>query len=825
MARERTADECDIGNKSKGKRLLNRRSYLQMSAAAAATVAAGSSVTAAASSNKKEVNIVDAGADPNGSKPVTSLLKKVAGDNTRVVFPKGTYKINSTSFTNLNGFELVAPKGATLVPTSKGKTTMLFRLCKNLHFEGFTVDTSANNTAFAVGVQVVGGKSVIKDYYLKGRQDISQMSKGFWVKCEGKDTDLTFDNIYLGDGAENDGIGMYLFPSRYFSHKNRDGGSITLKDMHVEGWNHEGVYGSPHRGKLTVIGGLFKNNTIEQLRVGGGNHKQITHVKDVTIVVDNPPSYEGDGNPHGKGVRNYRGLWCEEGDGLVVENCDIHIGKVPLAGAHSSGALHIHKQFGRATVKDTRINVDMNNTPAIVAQTPQASFNGFTEPSMNHLPPKWTVNIDNVSITGSANGGAAILAENRKDVSLKNCCIQQTGTNRVGVQYKSAGGKVVDSTINTDGKAIVSAGSNVQTQNVSKDGTCKVPNLKPKSGPKISADGGSSTSGSSGNTSTQAGNATSKNSSTSSNNSTANAAKSSGNSSSKASKSSGSKTVSHSGGTSTVPPDGKLLEIIANDSGPLFSYSFTADGVQPATDRGHNSSEPKTTDHITKQNGKVTVNGKVGNGYGDAYWISGDVSSFEVKTASSNYTLKFDGSEMSVKDLTQGSSRSKNVISIQSHSKKVANYQLTVNGSLASSDANGGTFDTQDKISGRNAEGAVAGGTDSYAFSGSITDFTLSGPATVLLNGKKVDPATLGTNTHLPHVITIHGEGPNKKSNYKFTVSGEVARVAATTESEDTVRGKTAKGLVEGASDSYRFSGDLTSFNASGNATVNFNEA
>ena len=680
MARERTSDRHDKSNDSTGKQLLNRRSYLQLSAAAVGTVAAGSSAAAAAGSKKKTVNIVDAGADQNGSQPVTSLLEKVAGDNTRVVFPKGTYKINSTSFTNLDGFELVAPKGATLVPASKGKTTMLFRLCKNLRFEGFTVDTSASNTAVEVGVQVVGGKNVIKDYHLKGRQDISPMSKGFWVKCERKDTDLTFDNIYLGDGAEDggQGIGMFLFPSKNFANKGADGGSITLKDMHVEGWNHEGVYGSPHRGKLTVIGGLYKNNCEEQLRVGGGNYGQQAHVKDVTIVVDDPPSYLGAGIPAPNPRRNFRGLWCEEGDGLLVEDCDIHIGKVPLAAAHSSGAICIHKQYGRATIKNTNISVDMDKTPAIKVQRPQSSFNAYIQPSMDHLPPKWTVNIENVSMTGSANGGAAVLAEGRKDVSLKNCCIQQTGTNRAGVEYKSAGGKVIDSTINTDGKAIISGGSNVQTQNVSKDGTCKVPNLKPKNGQKIPADSGSSsTNGSSGSASAQ-------------------------------------------------------------------RKSSTSNG-------------------------------------------------------------------------------SKNVISIQSHSKKVANYQLTVNGSLTSSDANGGTFDTQDKISGRNAEGAVAGGTDSYAFSGSITDFTLSGPATVLLNGKKVDPATLGSGSHLPHVLVIDGESPKKDTKYEFSVTGDIKRVAATTESEDTVRGKTAKGVVEGASDTYRFSGDLTSFMVSGNATLNFN--
>ena len=398
------------------------------------------------------VDLVDAGADRTGERPITDVLSRVAADDTRVIFPSGRYRLETLVLDSYDGLQLVAPDGATLVPATTGKSVLSFRDCANVHVRGFTVDSRAKDTSFSLGIHGVGGDSTVAKYALRGRQDSDSPTHGLLIKCEGGDTSITAQDVYFGDGAENDGIGVFIFPNGSYTDPSRDGGTVTLRDVHVEGWHHEGVYGSPHRGPLNVIGGLYKNNAIEQVRVGGGNADDHAHLKGVTIVVDDPPSYIGDGT-FGPKQRNYRGIWCEEGDGVTIEDCRVHIGQIDQPQARSSGGIVVKGEFGRATIQNSRVRIDMSDTPAIRCQQP-VTYDPDTQVSLDHAPPSHAVSIHDVEITGTATGSAGIVAA-RRPVHVKHCYLRGTGGHRVGIESRDAVVFVSETIVETTGSPFV----------------------------------------------------------------------------------------------------------------------------------------------------------------------------------------------------------------------------------------------------------------------------------------------------------------------------------------------------------------------------------
>lgn len=79
-------------------------------------------------------------------------------------------------------------------------------------------------------------------------------------------------------------------------------------------------------------------------------------------------------------------------------------------------------------------------------------------------------------------------------------------------------------------------------------------------------------------------------------------------------------------------------------------------------------------------------------------------------------------------------------------------YEFAVNGAVEPASGSGDapiadryvSFNDEDDISDGVVKGAVGGGADAYAFSGTITRFTVDGDATVFVNGKEMSPDTVG---------------------------------------------------------------------------------
>ncbi|WP_266077835.1 hypothetical protein [Haladaptatus caseinilyticus] len=158
-----------------------------------------------------------------------------------------------------------------------------------------------------------------------------------------------------------------------------------------------------------------------------------------------------------------------------------------------------------------------------------------------------------------------------------------------------------------------------------------------------------------------------------------------------------------------------------------------------------------------------------------------------------------------------------NVLSISSSdASTTTNYEFDVTGTVRKSSARGASKSDEDTIQDGAVSGAVAGGTDSYQFAGTLTKFAIDGNATIYLNGKRVTPGKLG----LPKTLVFDGSQSDGASKYSFDVGGSVAKDddLGSVNSFDTIDGTRVTGKVVGGKDAYRFSGDLKRIEIEGGA-------
>ncbi len=129
-----------------------------------------------------------------------------------------------------------------------------------------------------------------------------------------------------------------------------------------------------------------------------------------------------------------------------------------------------------------------------------------------------------------------------------------------------------------------------------------------------------------------------------------------------------------------------------------------------------------------------------------------------------------------------------------------ASYSLTVDGEIVASKG----ISSEDLVADNTATGAVRAGSESYTFTGAITNFTLNGTATVTLNDLPYD-----VDRPLSNTLTIRGN--DRLARYAFTVSEGLAGSDALTD-EDSVDGLSATGAVRRGQDTYYYSGTIEAF-------------
>lgn len=109
MARDKAAPNEENSNSQ-----LNRRSYLKFASSVTASFTSLGLVGTSAARGEFDtvVDMAEAGADPTGHEPIDPVFQREADDDTLLVFPEGTYKLDRARISGLKNVNVVAAKDA-----------------------------------------------------------------------------------------------------------------------------------------------------------------------------------------------------------------------------------------------------------------------------------------------------------------------------------------------------------------------------------------------------------------------------------------------------------------------------------------------------------------------------------------------------------------------------------------------------------------------------------------------------------------------------------------------------------------------------------------
>jgi hypothetical protein len=789
---------------------VDRRSYLKLAGVAAGSMPVLSGTASAAFTRRgirfeRSVDMVaDAGCDPTGQEPCDEQIQDAADSFTLLRFPPGEYKVTQKNVilneTNL-GF-LGEGDVRFRVPERFNEKVLVVDSGTGVLFENIDIDQRADGATPALHL---GGEDDIQvhDVELIGQgihPDSIPKGEPGWSPGDGAENgnpavmDFFYPIVRSPDGtglvtnltANNHGLmGAYNAGSGrsgiWVGIENR--GTVTFRDCHIEEFGSNGTYTSRTNGVVQFEGGVYRNNDNNQIRIGSTG----SYIDGATLSVDADASDA----PNPYEALNYRGVRVEMGrqsdrTDVVVRDCDIAVRSAP----HSGGGVVAEATASEFTVRNSRIGIDEDGVRGVLGKEPDGG-GAYDPPAKPHA-----ATLENVSITGSADGEDAITLFDRPDSVVDGCCIHQEGSSRNGVRLVDTDdSRVTDSTIDVTGQQVVEENSSVRVNDIDASGSCPVPNASEGSDlpHELSIEG---TGGWTDYSFMVSGGVDPIQVNDHDN------VRSSG---VDGHVGGGTDRYAFSGellafdleGEATITLDGEPAHVgqrpdhvlTIEGTGGWTDYSFmVSGGVDPIQANGHDTVRSDGAD------------GYVGSGY-DQYAFSGELLAFDLG-GKANVTI--DGAPAHV------GQRPEHVLTIKG-TGGWTKYSFTASGGVDPIEANG-----HDTVRSDGADGYVGSGYDQYAFSGELVAFDLNGRATVTLDG---EPAHVGRRPD--HVLTIEGTGG--WTNYSFTANGSVEPIEV--DAHDTVRNDGANGYVGEGTDQYAFSGAIARLEFDYNAHIKLNRS
>jgi len=383
------------------------------------------------------VNLDEAGADTGGVRPVDDVLAEHATDDTLVYLPPGRYRVTE-SFALADARLGIVGNDATVVP-AEGFSDTLFGLgwpepLSEVFVAGLAFDFTAEDTGGRPIYAAADDRIVLRDVTVRGEVDVRQDLLRLDVTSE-EGTGLV-ERLALPDGAlpETGVTGCEV------GDDNR--GDVSFVDCHIEGFPDNGLYADPPAGSITVDGGFFRNNGVAGVRI---ETNEDSVVRGAYVLCDEA---EGSGE-------NMRGIRLRAGNSLLVEDCVVELLEV----TESDGAVTFASELESATVRNCRLRVDADGVNAIRVKSPNRNA-----PSALQRGP---FRCEQVAVTGSASGGAAIQAANRQGCEFHHVCVTQDGDDRDGVRAENVDGELVNARIAVTGDPLSFRNSSIRRRNVS----------------------------------------------------------------------------------------------------------------------------------------------------------------------------------------------------------------------------------------------------------------------------------------------------------------------------------------------------------------------
>ncbi|XVH31008.1 hypothetical protein ACNS7O_11515 [Haloferacaceae archaeon DSL9] len=424
------------------------------------------------------VNIVEAGASNAGSQSINAVLRRVSGNDTLVKFPPGTYLLTDTfRLTGFQNFGMIGQNATIRIGPTRGfSESPAFKLGvpeapgNGLLVENLVFDQRGTNRGQrAIQSSMTDGLR-IRDILVRGQHDTVAESGGTFniVDPNGRGT---VERFQFPDGTLpiRTETGDRVQPGRSGITTNVNHvGTLWYKDCTVVSCHDNGMYvrggGRSQNGTVVVQGGLYRNNNVSNIRIGGAN----SAIEDVQVVVDqNEVEF-----------LNQRGIRLDDGANVVVNNAEIRLPQP------NGDAISVLNEVGAATIVDTNIhlgdraargiNVSAQAGPLRVIDT-TINTTGPDEggaaiflaggSTSNHTP----VTIENSSVTGNASGATgsreAVIVQ-RDNATFRNVTIDQPGRAlRQGINISGRNCNVVDCNIQARHHPIVARGPNLQVRN------------------------------------------------------------------------------------------------------------------------------------------------------------------------------------------------------------------------------------------------------------------------------------------------------------------------------------------------------------------------
>lgn len=271
----------------------------------------------------------------------------------------------------------------------------------------------------------------------------------------------TGPSVFVGHGLSDGGGGIFG------SHE----GLLNFRGCAIANQGGDGgMYTGRHEGDIIWEDCYFANNDMAVIRTGAG-----CELRRCTILMDwdnaHPENVIDTENPPTgtNGVFLSTAEYAKSGGGFY--DCDVIIESTYDPGV---AAFNIDTCEGALDIHDTRIQVNVDDMYAIWCRDPNNQrFSVYETPSR-----PWSIDIRNVSITGSGDmDGAAILLDGRDESVIANSCIQ-TDSSADGIVLRNTEScSVTDTNINVGGERIVTQQSTVSTSNLTDDGSCPAPTI------------------------------------------------------------------------------------------------------------------------------------------------------------------------------------------------------------------------------------------------------------------------------------------------------------------------------------------------------------
>ena len=879
--RTAAGNDDEDGDASGNTSLLDRRSYLLLAGAAASTVATGSAVAAAGTTRHgisfdRRVDLVeDFGADPTGSEPVDAAIADAMRAGTLVEVPAGTYKLTSTvdvpsdrigflatgdarfvipggfvdAFLRVEGPDEFLFEGIDIEHQRGSAGHMRLHCPSTFHVQDVTYHGRGANAGYAFNIALTDASGV-------GRLKNVRVPHGA-------------DPSVYGDG--NGRIGLWAG----FRHK----GTLRFENSELSEFGNNGIY-SRCPGNIQVVDSYFSNNNVASVRIAGKG----SFVENSTIVIDFS-EYDGPFSspneafgPAGVVFDNKKpdlqsAQLPPKGYPGEVRGSRIELRNVPdsvTENRGASGCVDIWGTTRAVRIDDSDLRVDIDDVEAVVREYPHGR--GDYRSDMSNPPEPHWVELDDVRITGTADGREAVFVDGADGTSITNTDIQQSGSDRDGVRFvDTTDATVSDSNIDVSGTAITTKNSDVTTNNITSDST-----TDPTDGSGSDSTDGSGSDSTDGSTTefdhdlrvmaADGADAfsyelvTSGSAELVTSGEYAATAADGGRGETVTQNADGTYTISgvvaggggdafrfdgelldgSLGGDGSVYVDGQVtdvatlafdhdLRVMAADGADAFSYELTTSGPAELVTSGEYAStaaDGGRGETVTQNaDGTYTISGIVADGGGDAFQFDGELLDASLDGSGTVYV---DGQQVATGSQQREREFDHDLRVMAADGADVFTYELTTSGpaelvtsgEYASTAADGGRGETVTQ----NADGTytiggvvAGGGGDAFQFDGRLLDVGLGGPATVYVDGEQVDPDEVGVSRTLRIEPTT-----TERAAYEVTVSDGLLSdpdVGSFDES-DSLSGNTATGTVSGSSDGYLFGGTIDAFSLDGPAAV-----